>query len=576
MSARRSYADELVAALCGLGYQTAFGIPGGGIASIFAAMGRRLRVVLCQHEGGAAYMAMGQSLATAGREVGLCFGTSGPGITNLITGVAAAWEERVPLFVLTGNVSTDLIGKGAAQDAYPGGLDGVAMLQPVTARSVTAMAVDQIVPLAAELHYLALRSSRPVHLNVPVNLASLPLLAGGQATGDALANARAAHERGVAARTWETGAIDAAIGALAAAERPLVLAGHGIKTSGLGATLAAALTTLELPVLVTSHGKGILPDDHPMLLGTFGFAAPQLSTARLEAYDPDVILFLGTDLGETSTAGWSSLLAKPRIKIHVDRDERCLNRVYRVEVPVRAEIGFFIARLLEAWPTSRRAGRRPLPPATDPPPTGEETLSANAAGLIHPACLVKELAAALPDDALVFADIGNVMAWVIRHLPIRERQELYVPMGLGPMGSGLCAAIGALASRPDRPVVALTGDCTMMMHGAELLTALGADLPVKTFVFNDGGHGMVEHGLALLGMPAAGLRFRRRVDFVAFGQALGVRALRIESLATFAKWDWRAEWRTPEPLLVDLTIDPTVVPPILARTRVLGLTERVT
>jgi len=576
MSARRSYADALVTALCGLGYRTAFGIPGGGIASIFAAMGGRLRVVLSQHESGAAYMAMGQSLATAGREVGLCFGTSGPGITNLITGVAAAWEERVPLFVLTGNVSTDLIGKGAAQDAYPGGLDGVAMLQPVTARSVTAMAVDQIVPLAAELHYLALRSSRPVHLNVPVNLASLPLLAGGQATGDALANARAAHERGVAARTWETGAIDAAIGALAAAERPLVLAGHGIKTSGLGATLAAALTTLELPVLVTSHGKGILPDDHPMLLGTFGFAAPQLSTARLEAYDPDVILFLGTDLGETSTAGWSSLLAKPRIKIHVDRDERCLNRVYRVEVPVRAEIGFFIARLLEAWPTSRRAGRRPLPPATDPPPTGEETLSANAAGLIHPACLVKELAAALPDDALVFADIGNVMAWVIRHLPIRERQELYVPMGLGPMGSGLCAAIGALASRPDRPVVALTGDCTMMMHGAELLTALGADLPVKTFVFNDGGHGMVEHGLALLGMPAAGLRFRRRVDFVAFGQALGVRALRIESLATFAKWDWRAEWRTPEPLLVDLTIDPTVVPPILARTRVLGLTERVT
>ena len=114
----------------------------------------------------------------------------------------------------------------------------------------------------------------------------------------------------------------------------------------------------------------------------------------------------------------------------------------------------------------------------------------------------------------------------------------------------------------------------MMMHGTELLTALTAGLPVKTFVFNDGGHGMVEHGLTLLGMPAEGLRFRRRVDFTAFGQALGVRTVRIDSPSAFAAWSWRDEWKTDEPLLVDLTIDPAAVPPILARTRVLGLTEK--
>ena len=567
MSAPRSYAEALVDALHAMGYRTAFGIPGGGIASIFAALGRCLRVVLSQHEGGAAYMAMGHSLATAGREVGLCFGTSGPGITNLITGIAAAWEEKVPLFVLTGNVSTALVGKGAAQDAYPDGLDAVGMLKPVTARSVTAMTADQIIPLAAELHDLAMRTSRPVHLNVPVNLASLPF-AEGQTIGDPLA--QAARLRPADARAWDTGAMTRAIEALVAAERPLVLAGHGIKTSGLGATLAAALTTLGLPALVTAHGKGILPDDHPLLLGTFGFAAPELSTKRLEAYDPDVILFLGTDLGETSTAGWSPLLAKPRVKIHVDRDERCFNRVYRVELPVRCEAGRFLARLVEAWPA-----RRPPPSfAHLRAPEGED-LAASGPGLLHPGAVVKALAAVLPDDALVCADIGNVMAWAIRHLPIRGRQELYIPMGLGPMGSGLGAAIGAQAARPDRPVVALIGDCSMMMHGTELLTALGAGLPVKTFVFNDGGHGMVEHGLSLLGMPAAGLRFQRRVDFTAFGQALGVRTVRIDSPSAFAAWRWRDEWKTDEPLLVDLTIDPAAVPPILARTRVLGLTEKV-
>jgi acetolactate synthase I/II/III large subunit len=581
VNAPGTHADALVYALRALGYQTAFGIPGGGIASIFAALGGRLRVVLSQHEGAAAYMALGQSLATAGRQVGLCFGTSGPGITNLITGVAAAWEEQVPLFVLTGNVSTDLIGKGAAQDAYPGGLDAVAMLQPVTARSVTAMTADQIVPLAAELHHLALRTRRPVHLNVPVNLASLPFVEG-ETVGDALAGAHAAHESWSDARSWDTAAMDGAIRALAGAERPLVLAGHGIKTSGLGATLAAALTAVGIPALVTSHGKGILADDHPLLMGTFGFAAPDSSMARLESYRPDVLLFLGTDLGETSTAGWSPLLAKPRVKIHVDWDERRFDRVYRVEMPVRAEIACFLARLVEKWISpkpSRPAWRGttaeerprnpPAPPAPPSPP-------ARATGLLHPGELMGALADSLPDDALVFADIGNAMAWAIRHLPVRGRQELFVPMALGPMGSGLGAAIGAQASRPDRPVVVLTGDCAMMMHGTEMLTAREAGLPVKTFVLNDGGHGMVEHGLTLLGMPAEGLRFRRRVDFLAFAQALGVRAVRFDDPAALAAFDWRAEWRNPEPLLIDLIVDPAVVPPILSRTRVLGLTERVT
>jgi acetolactate synthase-1/2/3 large subunit len=579
VSAPETHADALIDALRALGYRTAFGIPGGGIASIFAALGGRLRVVLSQHEGGAAYMALGQSLATAGREVGLCFGTSGPGITNLITGVAAAWEEQVPLFVLTGNVSTDLIGKGAAQDAYPGGLDAVAMLQPVTARSVTAMTADQIIPLAAELHHLALRARRPVHLNVPVNLASLPFarsFAGSETAGDTLAGARAAHRRWIDARSWDTEGVDSAIRALAGAERPLVLAGHGIKTSGLGAALADALSAVGIPALVTSHGKGILPDDHPLLMGTFGFAAPESSMARLEAYRPDVLLFLGTDLGETSTAGWSPLLAKPRIKIHVDWDETRFHRVYRVELPVRAEIASFLARLVERWPSSKPSQPAWRRDAAEERPVDLPAPPAGAAGLLHPVEVMGALADRLPDDALVFADIGNSMAWAIRHLPLRGRQELFVPMALGPMGSGLGAAIGAQASRPDRPVVALTGDCAMMMHGTEMLTALNAGLPVKTLVLNDGGHGMVEHGLTLLGMPAEGLRFRRRVDFLAFAQALGVRAVRFDNLAALAAFDWRAEWRNPEPLLVDLIVDPAAVPPILSRTRVLGLTERVT
>jgi acetolactate synthase-1/2/3 large subunit len=565
----RSTAGALVEALAGLGYRMAFGIPGGAIAGIFASLSGHggIRTVLSQHEGGAAYMAMGQSLASGGREVGLCFATSGPGITNLITGVAAAFEEQVPIFVLTGNVSTALIGKGAAQDAYPSGMDAVGMLRPVTARSITAMQAGDVVPLAVELHLEAVRSRRPVHLNVPVNLANEPYAPSTAATP---------------AVRWvppadDHAAIDQAIRALLSAERPLILAGHGIKASGLGAPLAAAIGAIGLPTLVTSHAKGILSEDHPLFLGTFGFAAPSGSTAFLQTYAPDALLFLGTDLGETSTAGWSPLLARPALKIHVDHDARVFGRTYHAELPVRAELGAFLSGLVAAWQArrpeedARRARRLRTISACRPPAATEAPSLLAASGPIHPAALMKELQHKLPDDALIFADIGNSMAWVIHHFTVRGRQELYVPMGLGPMGSGLCAAIGAKAARSDRPVVALVGDCAMMMHGTELLTASVAGIGVKVLVLNDGGHGMVDHGMALLGIPADGLRFPRRVDFVAFGRALGVPAIQVRDIDELGQLEWGRHLGSAQPLIVDLTIDPRAVPPILARTRVLGI-----
>jgi acetolactate synthase-1/2/3 large subunit len=567
MSAKRRQADALVETLFALGYRNAYGIPGGGIAGIFAALGRRLRVTITQHEGGAAYMAMGQSLATACREVGLCFGTSGPGITNLITGIAAAFEEQVPMFVLTGNVATTLEGKGAAQDAFPGALDAVAMLKPVTARSVMARSADEIVPLAVELHHATVRERRPMHLNVPVDLASLPFIApGGLPASRATAPSDA--ERGSAEHTSDLAAVEQAVAVLSAAERPLVLAGHGIKVSGLGRELGEALSAARIPALITSHAKGVLPDDHPMALGTFGFAAPESSTEALEAYAPDVLAFLGTDLGETSTAGWSPLLAKPPLKIHVDHDATRFHRVYRVELPVHADLRLFLARLHETPPARERA-----PVARPPTRPGPNR---NTAAGVHPADVISVLADVLPDDALVFCDIGNAMAWALNGLPVRRRQEVYIPMALGPMGSGLCAAMGAQRVRPERPVAVLVGDCAMTMHGTELLTAVGAGLPVKVFVLNDGGHGMVEHGLNLLGMPAAGLRLRRPVDFVAFGQSLGLEGKRVDTLQGIRALDWPRWWASGEPMLVEVMIDPAIVPPILARTRVLGITERAT
>lgn len=561
------YADKIVATLEDLGIRTAFGIPGGAVCTIFNSLSRSriIKTLLAQQECGAAYMALGRSLISQSQEMGLCFGTSGPGITNLITGVAAAFEERVPIFVLTGNVASTLRGRGAAQDAFDTGIDAVRMFDPITARSITVLDPEDLVPLIRELYELAIRTKLPVHLNVPVDLASRrvssPELPPQKIT--------------VSSKDSDLLEITRAAAAFVNSERPLIFAGHGVKTSGNGKLLRRTVESIEVPIVVTSHAKGVIAEDHPNYFGTFGFAAPKESTRFIEEYQPTSILFLGTRLGEPSSAGWSSLLSAPETRIHVDLDETQLNRIYKVTHPVCADIGEFLEALLGAPRAAtaqseelerHRQARRDRRPRTDEVPL--------LAGPANPVSLMSVLDLWLPDDAVLFSDIGNTMAWIIHHLQIREGQEFYLPLGLGSMGSGICAAIGAKTAVPDRPVICLTGDCSALMHGTELFTAMNAGLPVKLLVLNDGGHGMVDHGHRILGLKDAQVRFRQPVDFVKFGQALGVRSYGASSLSEFMKLPLDEIFTSPEPVLIDVRVDPEHTPPILARTRVLGQSDR--
>lgn len=165
-------ADIVVETLANLGVKAAFGIPGGAFYALFDALTRApsIEVILAQHEGAAAYMAMGRSMAAKGREVGLCFATSGPGMTNLITGVASAYEERVPLFVLTGNVSTKNIGKGAVQDGFSSGINSLEMFHPITVRSQSVTDETDLIQTVTQLYNFSLEEKKPVHLNLPINI----------------------------------------------------------------------------------------------------------------------------------------------------------------------------------------------------------------------------------------------------------------------------------------------------------------------------------------------------------------------------------------------------------------------
>ncbi len=546
-----------------LGVKTAFGVTGGAIGTVYDRLCRsdKIRVFHAQHEAGAAYAAMGRALAMLGKELPVCFSTAGPGMTNLLTGVAAAYAESVPLLALTGNASSRRRHHGALQDSSAGGIDAVRMFETVTICSEAIQTAEDAVPLLEYFVRTSLRRRKPVHLNLPLDIQNLLVSA-----APARSMRPAEVVDGLAPR--EVMLLDRFL----AMERPVVFAGNGVKTSGLMQLLARVAQRHQLPVITTTHGRGAIPEDHPCFSGTFGFASDGSGRSFLERTDPDAILFLGTGLGEMASGGWSQLLGRPALKLHVDLDRSKFNRAYAVQGAIERELGSVLDYLMGAAP------REPSAEAPSPRPSGVVPRVVNAIGgggreLVHPRRLFQKISRDARETTTFFADIGNTLAWIFNQMPLRHAQQLFAPLGLAAMGSGLCAALGAATHTSERTVLCVVGDGAALMHGNELKTAVENGIPIKVIVLNDGGHGMVDHGSRLIGLENTQVRFRKRVDFAGWARALGLAARSARTSAEWEALDLVALLDSPEPVVVDVWVDPSVVPPIADRARVLGQSE---
>jgi thiamine pyrophosphate-dependent acetolactate synthase large subunit-like protein len=192
---------------------------------------------------------------------------------------------------------------------------------------------------------------------------------------------------------------------------------------------------------------------------------------------------------------------------------------------------------------------------------------------VHPRELFRKLSERLPERSVLFADIGNSIAWAFRELALGADRQLFVPLGLSSMGSALGSALGAATYWQDRPVVCVAGDCAALMQGSELKTAVENAVPLKVIILNDGGHGMVHHGSRLIGLENTRVLFQQRVDFAAYARALGLHGERVHTSEQWQDFDLQALLDAPGPALVDIWIDRTAVPPIADRARVLGQSE---
>ena len=545
---RKRTADGLVEVLTDAGVDLVFGLPGGPISPIFDALMDRgdVRVVTTRHESGAMFAACGYA-HTTGR-LGVVAVTSGPGVLNALTGLASAHCDGLPVLLLVGELPRKIQGKGGLQDGSSHGLNIIGMTRHVSKLAVEATDPAHAPMLLRRAITTAMSGKRgPVVVTLPMDVAT------------ALAEPpRITSDVGLEF-TLTPGAIDEIANLLAGAARPLILAGSGCRGGNAPERLRAVAEHFRCPVATTPKAKGVFPESHPLALGVFGLGGHPSTRAYVEG-GVDVLIALGTSLGDVATDGWSPLLNPLRALVHVDIDGQQIGRSYSPTHALVAPAAQFLRRLLE---------RRPTPVTRERPFTRviKHILPPSPHDSLAPQDALAEIQQILPADTIYTVDSGEHFLFATHFLQIDQPDSYVVMTGLGSMGQSLGGAIGAKLARPDRTVAAICGDGCFAMNGFEVATAVSERLPMVVFVFNDQRLGMVEHGhKAVYGRAA---HYPIQMDVGALARGLGAGFLRVSRPGDLLR---AADLlRDPRgPIIVDVRIDPDVKMPKKDRMAAMG------
>lgn len=553
------------------GVTVVFGIPGGLLYPFFAAIERDpdIAFIVAKHEQGAAFMADG--FARVGRRLSVCAGTAGPGATNLLTGVACAFADGVPMLVLTGQVASHAFGKGAAQETSREDMDIVAMFRPITKYSAMVTSPESLAQHLRRALRLALTGRPgPVHLNVPVDLWEKPL------QEDWFDPKTYRPET----RAFDREAVRRAALLLAAAKKPVLLVGAGVAIAGAQEHLRTLAELVPARVATTPRGKGLFPEDHPLSVGVLGFAGHALARDTLLGSDVDLLLTIGTSLNETATLNWTPGLRKNRTFIQLDIDAERIGRNYPVDLALVGDAQTILVEIvyhLHRWMRENK----PLASSWDADSRGEWTfdqaeLRSTDQIPLTPQRWRKDLEEVLPEDTVLFSDIGGHMLANIHYLTIKDRQQFVINLGFGSMGHGTVAPIGAGLAEPGRPIFAIIGDACFSMCGMELLTAVEYDIAnIVWIVENNNMHGITWHAskqLSLGGLTS--VRYKRPLEIAAIARAMGLASWVVDAPNQIQS-AVREALSAPRPALIEVRTDPRIPPPVGDRVRSLsGFVER--
>ena len=469
----RTGAQILVSALERAGAEVVFGYPGGQVIPLYDAIyDAKFKHVLTRHEQGAAHAADGFARATG--NVGVVVATSGPGATNLVTGIATANMDSVPLVAVTGQVPTTSIGNDTFQEA-----DIYGITIPITKYNYLVKDAEQLPQVVAEAFYLAGTGRQgPILVDVPKDIQVANLV-----PPEVREVSIPGYNPHPAVREEQVAAL---VEALRLSQRPVAYLGGGVTASGAEKELFQFLTENDIPAASTLMAKGAFPDDHELSLRLPGMHGAKYT--NLAIYDSDLILCLGARFDDR-VAGNVRRFAPNAKVVHVDIDAAEIGKRVDTHIPVVGDLKAVLTRVLELiTPTSRPdwlhtiselKRKHPLPMPKDDGPD------------IKPQLVIKAISDVTDGGAIIVTDVGQHQMWAAQIIVSKKPRRFLSSGGLGTMGYGLPAAMGAQFGRPDLPVVLICGDGGFQMNIQELATIREHNLPVKMVIINNGCLGMV-------------------------------------------------------------------------------------
>lgn len=516
------------------GVEVIFGYPGGQVIPIYDALyDSKIRNILVRHEQGAAHAADGYARSTG--KTGVCLATSGPGATNLVTGIATAYMDSVPMVAITGQVPTSLLGCDSFQEAD---ITGITM--PITKHNYLVQDIKELPRVVKEAFHIA-STGRP-----------------GPVLIDIAKDITVQTDKGSYSETMDLPGykpnyvgnvrqIKEAIAAIEIAERPLIYIGGGVVSGGAHAELIKFAETINAPVTPTLMGISAIPGNHPLNLGMLGMHGT--ATANFAVTECDLLIAIGARFDDRVTGKVEAFAPKAKV-VHIDIDPAEIGKNVAVDIPIVGDVRMVLENILEKvkpkknpeWLKQIDGWRKEYPLKYD-------------SDKLNPQRVIEEINAITKGDAIICTEVGQHQMWTAQFYQFTKPRSLITSGGLGTMGFGFPAAIGAQVGNPDRLVIDIAGDGSFQMNIQELGTAVANQIPVKVVILNNFYLGMVRQWQEFFfNKRYSGTVLDQNPDFVKIAEAYGAKGFKITEVNQLRS-TLKEAFETPGPVVVDCHVE---------------------
>jgi len=567
-------ADLIVEYLKVLEVEFVFGVPGGAIEPFYNALARQKninapKIIVARHEAGAAFMAEGYARETG--KLGVCCATTGPGSTNLLTGVASAYADYVPMLVITAQTPLPKFGKNALQESSCTAIDTVGIFRHCTRYNTLVSHTEQLNSKLISAIMTANRTpAGPAHISIPADI-----LRQKASESSEVKTGRLVQEFTLT----DNSAVDKLTDMLSSAWRVALFLGKGCGTAIDEIMEFAELT--QAPIMTGPAGKRWINGFHPLYRGVYGFAGHQSAQETMQDDTIDLVLAVGTPITELGTGGWQSHLLSDRL-VHIDSTVEHFSRSPMAQHHVCGDMKSIFKQLNKNVREGIKWGRSW--DAVDP--VKQNYLSQHSTNTDHgyqvilndpescysdaaplkPQRIATEFARRIPSSFRLHLDAGNAWAWFTHYYHRASARGYYhIAMGFGSMGWAVGASIGTCFGS-KQPSVCVTGDGSYLMAGQEITVALQHNIPVIFVVLNDGVLGMVKHGQKLGRAEEVGFQLPD-IDYARMAEAMGIEGITIKTPEELLAIDWKRLGEKQSPTMINLLIDPDEVPPMGQRVK---------